>query len=67
MTEYVDSGHDEGSILGRSSGKIGFYGTTPVVKATVTQITTTVTGDDLAPTVKNIITALAAYGLIADA
>jgi hypothetical protein len=35
--EYIDNGNDDGTVLGRSDGKIGFYGlTTPIVKATVT-------------------------------
>lgn len=42
--EYVDSGRDDGAIMGRSSGKIGFYGTTPVVQASaMTATLTTVT------------------------
>ncbi len=35
--EYLDSGNDDGTNMGKSDGKIGFYGlTTPIVKATVT-------------------------------
>lgn len=40
---YVGDGNDDGEILGRSSGKIGFYGTTPAVQQVVTaSITTTI-------------------------
>jgi hypothetical protein len=36
MTYQVDDGDDGGAILGRSSGKVGFYGTTPATIPTVT-------------------------------
>jgi UDP-N-acetyl-D-mannosaminuronic acid transferase (WecB/TagA/CpsF family) len=40
---YVGDGNDDGEILGRSSGKIGFFGTSPVVQQSVTAtITTTI-------------------------
>jgi hypothetical protein len=40
---YVDDGGPDGSILGRSGGKAGFFGTTPVVQQVVTaSITTTI-------------------------
>ena len=40
--DYVDAGNDAGSSLGRSDGKISFYGATPVVqRATATTHTTT--------------------------
>jgi UDP-N-acetyl-D-mannosaminuronic acid transferase (WecB/TagA/CpsF family) len=32
---YVGDGNDDGTIFGRSSGKIGFYGTTPVTQQTL--------------------------------
>ena len=32
MTEYVGRGSDDGEIFGRASGKIGFYGSTPISK-----------------------------------
>lgn len=31
---YADDGSPEGIIVGRSSGKVGFFGTTPTVIAT---------------------------------
>jgi hypothetical protein len=40
--EYVESGADDGVILGRSDGKVGFFGTTPVVQQNVTGSLTTV-------------------------
>lgn len=33
---YVGDGNDDGEVLGRSSGKVGFYGTTPVTIQSVT-------------------------------
>jgi hypothetical protein len=36
--DYIDNGNDDGANIGRSDGKIGFYGlTTPIVKATLTE------------------------------
>jgi len=47
MAEYIGAGDDEGQILGRSSGKIGFYGINPVPRrssaAMVTLATTFIT------------------------
>jgi len=62
--EYLDDGNPDGSVLGRSNGKIGFYGlATPIVKQTITlgagTTTTLLKADVLA-----IVTALAAYGLV---
>ena len=40
---YVDEGNDDGAILGRSGGKIAFFGATTVVQQSVTgSITTTI-------------------------
>lgn len=36
MAEYLGSGDDDGAIVGRTSGKVGFYGGTPVTKPSVT-------------------------------
>ncbi len=33
--EYLDNGNDDGTILGRSGDKIGFYGTTAVTQPTI--------------------------------
>ncbi|RLB60756.1 MAG: hypothetical protein DRH08_14930 [Deltaproteobacteria bacterium] len=65
--EYLGSGNDDGSVMGRSSGKIGFYGLgTPIVKATITLgagTTTTLLKADVAA----ITAALAALGLVTSA
>ena len=41
-TEYLDSGNDDGSTIGRSSSsKLGFFGlTTPVVRPAITAVAT---------------------------
>jgi len=62
--EYLDDGNPDGSVFGRSTGKIGFYGlSTPIVKPTVTlgegTTITLLKADVLA-----IVTALAALGLV---
>lgn len=58
--------NDDGHVMGSAAtDKIAFHGSTPIVQATVTNITTTVTGDALAVTVKAVITALGNLGLIA--
>lgn len=36
--QQIDDGKEEGACLGRSSGKLGFYGTSPVAKTTVTAL-----------------------------
>ncbi len=37
MTEYLGTGDDEGAIVGRTSGKLGFYGlATPITRPSVT-------------------------------
>lgn len=66
MAEQVGKGTTEGEILGRSDGKIGFYGTTPVAKQTVvtTALTTTPTNSALATRINDIQDALQALGLI---
>lgn len=61
--QQIDDGRGDGSVFGRSTSKIGFYGATPIVKATVTlgagTTTTLLKADVLA-----ITTALANLGLI---
>jgi len=65
--EQLTSGQPDGSLMGRSDDKIGFYGlTTPIVKATVTLsagTTTTLLKADVAA----IATALDNLGLITKA
>ena len=48
-TEYTDSGNDDGSIMGRDGGKLGFYGlstaiTKPTLTGTVTATVSSVSG-----------------------
>lgn len=38
---YVGDGNDEGEILGRDGGKVGFYGITPIAQPSTTAIGTT--------------------------
>ena len=66
MSEQVGKGTTEGVVVGRTSGKIGFYGTTPVAKQTVvtTALTTTPTNAALATRINDIQDALKAYGII---
>jgi len=66
MAEQIGNGSTEGEILGRSGGKLGFYGTTPVAKQTVvtTALTTTPSNSALATRINDIQDALKAYGII---
>lgn len=66
MAEQVGKGTTEGVLVGRSSGKVGFYGTTPVAKQTVvtTALTTTPSNSALATRINDIQAALKAYGII---
>jgi len=62
--KYLDDDAIDGTVMGRSTGKIGFYGlSTPIVKPTITlgagTTTTLLKADALA-----IVTALAALGLV---
>lgn len=63
---YVGDGNDDGEILGRSSGKVGFYGTTPAIQPTgtsqsavattaITTLATTPTATDIAVAVNSLI------------
>lgn len=66
MPSYVDTGDDDGTYLGRASGKVGFYGETPVVQAAaITALVTTPTATDIATAVNSIITALQNIGITA--
>ena len=63
--EYAGTGNDDGIILGRTSDKVGFYGTSPVGKgAAVTTLATTPTATDIATAVNSIISRLQTVGLI---
>lgn len=65
--EYVGDGRPDGTVVGRASTElIGFYGTTPIVQATVAATTTTTaTTTALQTDVDAIRTALQNLGLIA--
>ena len=65
--EYLGSGTSGGQVLGISATeKIGFYGTTPIVQATVAATTTTTaTTTALQTDIDAIRTALQNLGLIA--
>lgn len=64
--EYLGAGTPDGENLGRSGGKIGFYGlATPIAKATVAATTTTTaTTTALQTDIDAIRTALQNLGLI---
>ena len=65
MTEYKGRGSDDGVILGRSSGKVGFYGTTPITQPTAqTALTTTPSNSALATRINSLETKLKNLGLI---
>ena len=56
----------DGVALGLASGKIGFYGETPVVQAAaITTIATNATGTAISTAVNSIITALQNIGVTA--
>ena len=62
----LNGGAADGSLVGASGGKVGFYGTTPVVKASaITTIGNSATGTEIATAVNAIITALKNVGLTA--
>lgn len=64
---YEDQDLDD-AIIGKSpslGGKVGFYGTTPVVRgAAITTLVTTPTATDIAVAVNAIISRLKTVGLI---
>jgi hypothetical protein len=66
-TVYLFNGNAaDGVALGISTGKIGFYGVTPVVKAAaITTIATNATGTAISTAVNSIITALQNIGVTA--
>jgi hypothetical protein len=66
-TVYLFNGNAaDGVALGIATGKIGFYGVTPVVKASaITTISDTATGTAIATAVNAIITALKNIGVTA--
>ena len=63
--ERLDYGSDDGCQMGiASTDKIGFYGATPIVQATLAQ-TTTITATQLRAEVTALQNALVNLGLIA--
>lgn len=63
---YADDGSDDGVVLGRTSGKAGFFGTTPITRPTITSVaTTTSTTTLLERRVARLQAALVALGIVA--
>lgn len=64
--EQIDHGRGDGVICGRSDGKVGFYGTTPITKPFITVVGTTTATTALNETkIARLTAALEALGLIA--
>lgn len=60
----LNGGAADGSLVGAAGGKVGFYGTTPVVQANaITTISNSATGTEIATAVNAIIAALQNTGL----
>lgn len=66
-TNYLFNGNaSDGVLLGIAAGKVGFYGTTPVVQASaITTIANDATGTAIATAVNAVITALKNIGITA--
>jgi hypothetical protein len=66
-TNYLFNGNaSDGVLLGIASGKVGFYGETPVVQASaITTISDSATGTAIATAVNSVITALKNIGITA--
>jgi len=64
---YLLNGNaSDGALIGISTGKVGFYGKTPVVQASaITTIADDATGTAIATAVNAVITALKNIGLTA--
>jgi hypothetical protein len=68
--EYIDDGNPDGSVFGRATGKIGFFGlATPIVKPTVTFTSTTqaTVASVVATDLHALRTAIAALGVVTSA
>lgn len=71
MTEYVGRGSEDGEIFGRTGGKIGFYGVTPIAQrsgaAQATSLVGTASSSDVTTALKaaviEIMNTLAALNL----
>ena len=62
---YADDGNDDGVVIGRSSGKVGFFGTTPITIPTITAVGTTTATTTLNETkIDRLYTALESIGII---
>jgi hypothetical protein len=62
----LNGGAADGSLIALSGGKVGFYGTTPVVQAgAITALASTATTAETSTAVNAIITALKNVGLTA--
>ncbi len=62
----LNGGAADGSLVGASGGKVGFYGTTPVVQAgAITALTAAPTTAEFVAATNSIITALKNVGLTA--
>ena len=63
---YADDGNDDGVVLGRTSGKARFFGTTPIARPVITSVaTTTSTTTLLERQVVRLQAALVARGIVA--
>lgn len=61
---YTGDGNPDGVVVGRSGEKLGFYGETPVVRASLTQQTGTKTTTQLRAELTALQNALDNLGLI---
>lgn len=65
---YAGDGNPDGEILGRTGGKVGFFGKVPVEQQTSTALATVATSSAFGATQQGalnaVIEALKAYGLI---
>ena len=62
----LNGGAADGSLVGASGGKVGFYGTTPVVRAgAITSLSASPTTAETVAAVNSLITALKNVGLTA--
>ena len=68
-SKQLSDGTSDGVLMGQSAAdKVGFYGKTPVVQASlVTALVTTPATTDIATAVNGVITALKNVGIIATA
>lgn len=65
--EYIGDGRPDGTCVGQSGEKVGFFGTTPVVQQATISVTTTDTLGVVRSSLKTLLTELKNLGLIASA